>query len=329
MSKRDIIAIGGSLGAVDAVKRLCAGLPADLAAAVAIVVHVGAKGNNLLADIFDRHASIAVSTAIDGDLLQRGHVYVAPADRHLLVLDGKIRLGCGPRENMARPAIDPLFRSVALSFGPRAIGVLLTGLLNDGAAGLADLKRCGGVAVVQNPADALAPDMPIEALRVSDVDYRASIADIAPLLSELLQQDAPEPGPVPADIFLEVDIALGLRAADGDVIRRVGQVVPLSCPACGGVLSELRQAPPLRFRCQVGHSYTLDALSVEKEEAIDEALRVALRIIEERAVLNEKMAEDAQRRGLPRIAADSHTRARDCRRNADTLRRAVLGLSFS
>lgn len=167
-ARHDVIAIGGSLGSVDALKHLCAQLPADLPAAVLVVVHVCSLGKNLLADIFDRNSPLAVSTAEEGEPVHAGHVYVAPADRHLLTIDRSIRLGRGPRENMARPAIDPLFRSVGVEYGSRAIGLVLTGLLDDGAAGLSDLKRCGGLTMVQNPGDAAAPDMPLAALRSSE-----------------------------------------------------------------------------------------------------------------------------------------------------------------
>src|SRR6185437_13078920 len=170
------------------------------------VIHVGALGNDLLAGLLDAQSAISVSTATDGDVLRRGHAYVAPADHHLLVVDDVLRLGRGPRENLARPAIDPLFRSVGVSYGPRAIAVVLTGMLNDGASGLADLKRCGGITVVQNPTDAVASEMPWGALQASDVDYRAPLADMAELLAHLSSQEA-EPAPaVPEEIKLEIDI---------------------------------------------------------------------------------------------------------------------------
>jgi two-component system chemotaxis response regulator CheB len=177
------------------------------------------------------------------------------------VIDGVVRLGRGPRENMARPAIDPLFRSLGMSFGPRTIGVVLTGMLDDGAAGLADIKRCGGITVVQNPADAVAPDMPWGALRASEVDYRAPLSDMAGLLTKLAAQEAGPDVPVPDDIKAEVAIALG-RRSDTGVLTGFADPVALSCPGCGGVLSQIKR-PPHRFRCQVGHSYTAEALEVE------------------------------------------------------------------
>lgn len=324
MTRRDVVAIGGSLGAVEAVRTLCRALPADLGAAVAITLHVGAEGRNFLADIFDQDAAMPVRTAVEGEPFLRGRAYVAPADRHLLVIDGAIRLGCGPRENMARPAIDPMFRSLGAGYGPRVIGLVLTGMLDDGASGLADLKSCGGVTVVQGPRGAEAPDMPLAALRSADVDYRAPLPDLAALLARLVGEEAGPAPPVPEEIRLEVEIALGARPVTSDEIHRVAAPVPLSCPACGGVLSEVDRGPPLRFRCQVGHGFTGEALVTEKEGAVDEAMRVALRIIEERAVLAGKLAEDARRTGRFAAARASDERARESRRYEEVLRRAVL-----
>ncbi|MQW55040.1 chemotaxis protein CheB [Sinorhizobium meliloti] len=324
MSHRDVIALGGSLGAVAALKHLLGKLPANFAAAVFVVIHVGARGKDLLAEIFNAHSEIPVTTAVDGEVVERGHVYVAPADHHLLVIDGVIRLGRGPRENLARPAVDPLFRSVGLNYGPRSVAVVLTGMLNDGAAGLADLKRCGGVTVVQNPSDAVAPDMPMGALMASDVDYRAPLEGLAALLVELTGEEAGPPIPVPAEIRLEVDIALG-RQIGSETMLTIANPVPISCPACGGVLSQIKSWPPLRFRCQVGHAYTSEALAAESESAVDEALRVALRIIEERVTLSEKMAQDAHRSGFAAAAAANRRRANEGREHAETLRRAIIG----
>ncbi|MBV9826550.1 MAG: chemotaxis protein CheB [Alphaproteobacteria bacterium] len=326
MNRRDIIAIGGSLGAVSAVKQLCRDLPPDLAATLFIVIHVGARGNDLLAEIFDAQSAISVSTAVDGEILQRGHAYVAPADHHFLVLDNRVRLGRGPRENLARPAIDPLFRSVAVSYGSRAIAVVLTGLLDDGAAGLADIKRCGGVTVVQSPADAVAPDMPLGALRGSDIDYRAPLAGMAALLVTLAGEEAGPSVEIPDDIKSEVLIALG-RRSDTDVVAKFAHAVPLSCPACGGVLSEVNRSP-LRFRCQVGHAYTAEALAAEKEDSVDEAVRVALRIVEERIVLSEKMAQEARTTGRAAAAASYEERIGEFRAHARTLRRSIAGRSL-
>jgi two-component system, chemotaxis family, protein-glutamate methylesterase/glutaminase len=323
MSTRKMIAVGGSLGGIDAAKQLFAALPKDFPAAVFTTIHVGASGLNAIAEVLGSGSTIPVKTAVDGESVQVGQIYVAPADHHLLVLQNVVRLGRGPRENMARPAIDPMLRSVGISCGGSAIGVVLSGQLNDGAAGLADLKRCGGLAVVQNPSDAEAGDMPLAALNAVDVDYRAPAADLGALLMRLVEESAGPPIAPPAEIRLEVDIALG-RPVGTEATATIATPVPLTCPQCSGVLSEIKRGPPLRFRCQVGHAFTAEALEAERESTIDEAIRVSLRIIEERAVLMEKMAQDARRSGRTGVVPDYERRGHEYRAHADTLRRALL-----
>ncbi|KAA0687377.1 chemotaxis protein CheB [Neorhizobium sp. P12A] len=295
------MAIGGSAGSVQVIRQICRLLPADLHASVLIAVHVGAGNQNLLAGILDNGGPLPASTAVDGEPLREAAVYVAPAD-HYLVIDGRhIRLGRGPRENMARPAIDPLFRSAGISAGPGAIGVLLSGMLNDGASGLADLKRCGGVTVVQSPLDAIESEMPRTALLASDIDYRAPARDLATLLTRLVQEK-PDPALTPpASIALEVAIAMG-RPSNTPTVAQIADPVPLKCPGCGGTLSQIRRSP-LRFRCQVGHGYTAEALAHEQEGSVDEAVRIAVRVIGERVVLMEKLALDALQTGRNATAA--------------------------
>jgi two-component system, chemotaxis family, protein-glutamate methylesterase/glutaminase len=318
-----VIAIGGSAGAINGVREFCTTLTPDIPAAVCIVIHVGRRGRNLIAGLFDMQCALPVATAVDGELLKPGRAFVAPADRHLIVVEGTIRLGRGPRENLARPAIDPLFRSVGLSYGPRAIGVVLTGMLYDGAAGLADLKRCGGVTVVQDPADAVVPDMPLEALRASDVDYRVPLTLLGPLLTKLAHEPlGPAFEPPPDDIKLEVEIALG-RPVGTEQTLGFADPAPLSCPSCGGVLAEVRRRSPLRFRCQVGHAFTAEALAEEQEGTVDEALRVALRIVEERAVLTRKMAEEARQTGHRLSAASFEKRAEESASQVEIIRQAL------
>jgi two-component system chemotaxis response regulator CheB len=195
-------------------------------------------------------------------------------------------------------------------------------MLNDGAAGLADLKRCGGVTVVQNPIEATESEMPLAALAASDVDYQTPLADLGQLLGMLaVEPRAPSP-PAPEDIRLEVEIALG-RATGTEEMTRLANAVALSCPACGGVLSQMKRSPPLRFRCQVGHGYTGEALAAEQEDSVDEAMRVALRIVEERAVLTQKMAEEARRSGMRLSAASYERTSAQSRRHVETLREAL------
>jgi two-component system, chemotaxis family, protein-glutamate methylesterase/glutaminase len=322
-----IIAIGGSAGGIAAIKTMCGALTPDIPAAICIVIHVGARGHNLLADIFQERCPIPMETAVDGQKLQHGRAYVAAADHHLIVEEDVIRLGRGPRENLARPAIDPLLRSAGLSYGSRAIGVVLTGMLNDGASGLADLKRCGGITIVQNPIEAMEREMPLSALAASDVDYQTPIAELGALFKLLLAEPRGPSPPPPEDVRLEVEIALGRPTGTGEM-NRLAHPVALSCPACGGVMSQMRSAPPLRFRCQVGHAYTAETLSSEQEDSVDEAMRVALRIAEERAVLTQKMAEEARRGGLRHSAASYELTSAQSRRHVETLREALRSESW-
>jgi two-component system chemotaxis response regulator CheB len=317
-----VIAIGGSVGAIGAIQQLCQSLSPEAAAAICLVIHVGPMGRDHLADIFGHRCPIPFATAAEGEALKSGRAYVAPADRHLLILNGVIRLGRGPRENLARPALDPLFRSAGLSFGSRAIGVVLTGMLSDGAAGLSDLKRCGGVTVVQNPTDSEAPDMPLAALRASDVDYRVSLSDMGDLLMRLVGEPAGAGASCPEDIQFEVEIALGRPFGTHEAFQ-LGDPVPLSCPACGGVLSQIRRSSNLRFRCQVGHGFTAEALESQQEGSIDQALRVALRILEERALLTQKMADEARGRGRLLSAQSFEQRTKESREHVETLREAI------
>jgi two-component system chemotaxis response regulator CheB len=224
---------------------------------------------------------------------------------------------------MVRPAIDPLFRSAALHYGPRVIGVILSGLLSDGAAGLNAIKRCGGVALVQDPRDAIADEMPLRALEATTADLCVPGARIGDVLSDLARETAGVALPTPPEIRLEVEIAAGERSGS-DKLSPVAHPAALTCPSCGGVLSQINTGPPLRFRCQVGHAFTADSLAKEQEGRVDEALRVALRIIEERAELVQRMAEGGRRSGHRAVAGMYESRAAEYREYADMIRRVVL-----
>ena len=323
MTNRDIIVIGGSSGSTAPLRTILGALPADLAAAVFVVVHIPARSLGLLATVTAAAAHLPVHAARDGMLIAPGNIYLGVPDHHLIVRDGQMRLGRGPRENMARPSIDPLFRSAATAYGSRVIGVLLSGLLNDGAAGLEAIKRCGGIAIVQDPADAIADEMPLSGMAAVTVDLAVPSARLGDILSELVREAAGPRLPVPPEIRLEVDIAAGERI-DSEVLRRLADPAPLTCPHCSGVLSTIRDAKPLRYRCQVGHAFTAEVVAKQQENAVDEALRVALRIIEERAELVARMAQDGRNSGRPAVAEMYDERAAEYREYAETIRRAVL-----
>ncbi|GJE27821.1 chemotaxis protein CheB [Methylobacterium organophilum] len=323
MTNRDIIVIGGSSGALAPLRAILGSLPADLPAAVLVVVHMPTLGSGMLASLATGTCALPIRQAEEGMPVEPGTVYVAAPDTHLLLHDGHLRLGRGPRENLSRPAIDPLFRSAAVHYGPRVIGIVLSGLLSDGAAGLNAVRRCGGFTVVQDPQEATADEMPRRAMEATTVDLCVPSAKIGPTVVDLVHESAGAQVPVPDELRMEIDIATGGRI-DTARLARIADPAALTCPDCGGVLSQVKVGEPLRFRCQVGHAFTAEALAYEKEDRVDEALRVALRIIEERAELVQRMAEDGRRTGRRAVAEMYEARASEYRDYAETLRRAVL-----
>jgi two-component system chemotaxis response regulator CheB len=321
VAKRDIVVIGGSAGSNAALKQILGDLPADFPASIFIATHVPST-SDYLADAVARYSKLPVRAARDGQPIELGCIYVAVPDHHLLVIDGTVRLGDGPRENMTRPAIDPLFRSAALSYGPRAVGVVLSGMLNDGASGLWAIKACGGTAVVQHPLDATADQMPLAALETVTPDEVAPASELARVLTDIVAREAIEGASCPDTIELEVSIAAGARLGS-DALRQIADPSALSCPDCHGVLSEVREQQPLRYRCQIGHASTAEVLAARRDE-VNEALRVALRVMEERVTLVTRMAEDARRSGRSAVAELYEARAEEYGRYAETLRHAAI-----
>lgn len=323
-ARHDLVVVGTSAGGVEALQRLAADLPADFPAAVCVVQHVHAEGPGLLAPILDRAGPLPAAFPEDGDALQAGRIIVAPPDHHLLVKEGYVRVTRGPRENRCRPAIDPLLRSAAVAYGPRVVGVVLTGLLDDGASGLLAVQRCGGVTVVQDPDDAAYPDMPRSALQHVEADHVAPLRDLGGLLARLTQEPAVEAHDPPRDIRLEAEIA---ERAMSDIEKQneIGHPVPLSCPDCGGPLWEIDADEVRRYRCHVGHAYTGRSLLADQDEAAEEALWVALRTMEERARMLDSLSADERARGRERSARSYAQKADLSRTHADRIRSLLLG----
>ena len=322
MLRKDIVAIGGSAGSLAVLKRLLAELPEDFPATLFVAVHAPSQSPGYLTEALASVSNLPVERATDGRPIEPSRVYVAVPGRHLLIHGEVIRLGDGPRENMAKPAIDALFRSAALSYGGRAVGVVLSGMLNDGASGLNAIKACGGTAVVQHPLDAEADQMPLAALEAVAADEIASAANLGSILTAIVETAAGvsiEPSP---SIALEVRIAAGARLGSR-ALRMFADPSALSCPECHGVLSEVRGERPLRYRCQIGHAHTAESLASQTGE-LDEAMHVALRVMEERVTLVTRMAEDARTSGRMAIAELYTTRADEYARYADVIRGAAI-----
>lgn len=320
--KKDIVVVGGSAGAFEALRTVVAGLPGDLPASLFVVLHTAPDAPSLLSKLLSRSGPLPAHPASHEETFSPGRIYVAPPDRHLLLYDGHTLLSRGPRENRARPAIDPLFRSAAVELTTRVIGVLLSGYQDDGVAGLAAIRQCGGLTIVQSPGDALVSELPEAALRAVDVDYEVPAAEMAPLLRRLVAQTAGPPPEVPEGLRLEV---LLQHQVESELARshRLGQEVALGCPDCGGPLRQMDDKRVIRFRCAVGHALSAASLLDGQGREVERALWIALRTLEDRARLLRKMNEDMRGR-MPLTRIDSEIE--ECGRHADELRRLLARL---
>lgn len=283
------IFIGASAGGVHAMLDLAGDLQPDFPAPIFFVQHIGAHRSQLAALLTQRGPNLAVE-AREGDVPARGTIYVAPPDHHMVVEDGIIRLTRGPKEHHARPAIDPLFRSAALHYGPRAVGVVLTGGLDDGSAGLRAIKDCGGLAVVQDPGDAYEPSMPRAALAVVEADYVVPLASLAPLLQNLAAIP-PSLRNVDPPVALRQEYAAGSGTNSMQILKGIGDPSTFSCPDCGGVLFELHDKRPVRYRCHTGHAFSLRSLAHTQEQVTDSALWSSLRALQEKEAILRRLSE--------------------------------------
>jgi two-component system, chemotaxis family, protein-glutamate methylesterase/glutaminase len=285
-----VVAVGASAGGVEALTRLAQALPTDLPYAVLVVLHMPAGAPSVLARIIDRAGPVPAVTATDGARLEPGCIYVAVPDHHLLVEDHRVLLSEGPTENAYRPAINALFRSTALTFGPRAIGLLMSGVLDDGVLGLAAIRARGGTTLAQRPDDALYPTMPQNALNAGVVDHQVAAADVGALLKRLADRDIEEPKMEPdTNMELENRIAKGPRfdvTVDGEDL---GPPSGYTCPDCNGSLMALGHGS---FRCRVGHAWTSEALLDARDDEVEGALWIALRSLQEKATLSRRLARN-------------------------------------
>lgn len=327
MANRDIIAVGTSAGGVDALQFLAERLPPDLPASILVTIHLAKEFRSVLDEVLSRAGPLPASFAIDGERLRKGHIYIAPPDRHLLLEGERLLLGAGPRENNTRPAIDPMLRSVALCCGPRAVGVVLTGSLGDGASGLWAIEKCGGLSIVQDPSDAAFPDMPENALRIMKPDHVVRLKDLAPLLQSLAHQPAGEPVEAPQQIRFEVEIAKTGRSSM-DEMDRFGRRSVLACPDCHGVMWEIDEGDLIRYRCHVGHTYTAELMDVAVDDNLRRALASAIRALEEKVALARKLQKQALDRGHNLVQDTWEERVSEYQHELDIVRDAMLRMEL-
>jgi two-component system chemotaxis response regulator CheB len=298
MPNRDIIVMGASAGGIETLKVVLGGIPPDVPACILAVVHIPPSGGRALQRILSRASQLEVLAARHGEPLKHGRVYVGIGDHHLLVGDGVVQVTSGPRENGHRPAADPLFRSAAAYYGTRVIGVVLSGTLSDGTAGLLTVRRRGGLVVVQDPADAMYDGMPSSALEYAGADYVVASADMGRLLSRLALEDV-DPSQEAADDRLRKEVQI-MESGDGGLDEhQPGTPSPWPCPDCNGVLWAIEEGPVLRFRCRVGHAWAAESLLERQDEGVEAALWMALRALEDRADLSRTLAQAAQNDGRP------------------------------
>ena len=281
MAGRDILALGASAGGLKAICKLVAALPADLEAAVFVCMHVASDKPSQLPTILTRCGALPACHPTDGQQIERGRIYVAPPDHHLLVNEEVVRVVRGPQENRFRPAIDAMFRSAARAHGANVVGVVLTGYLEDGTVGLQAIKKCGGIVVVQDPEDAEHKAMPAHALRYVKVDHCAPLAEMPALLLRLLSEPAQKASmPVPEDVDVESNIAEQQMNTQEflENVESIGSRTTYACPRCNGSIWQIGKDDPLRFRCHVGHSFTQEYFWAEQTQNLENALWSAIRI---------------------------------------------------
>jgi two-component system, chemotaxis family, protein-glutamate methylesterase/glutaminase len=328
MRNRGIIVVGASAGGLQALQKLVGGLPADLPAAMFVVMHIAADSPGLLPAILNRSGPLSAAFAVDGEAFQPGRIYVAPPDHHLFLKAGWMRVSRGPKENGFRPAVDPLFRTAAQVYGPRVIGVILSGALDDGTYGLKLIKQQCGVAVVQHPEEALTPSMPLSAIQNVEVDHILTAAKMPPLIASLVEKSLreipamPDPNTIPEDVVEAGIDTLQQQSPNG-------KPTPYTCPECGGTLAQLMGDGPIRFRCHVGHGFTAQILLAEQSNGLEAALWGAVRTLDEAADLRRRVAEQMRQSQAHQIAQKYEQQAREAEQHSADIRQILLSDKMS
>lgn len=320
----DIIVVGASAGGVEALTRLVAGLPPEFAAAVLVVLHIRPDAPSALAAILQRSGPLPVVQAEEAQAIERGYIYVARPNRHLVVHRGGLAVDAGPRENGARPAIDVLFRSAARAYGRRVVGVVLSGTLHDGALGLAAIKMHRGVAIVQDPAEAMFRGMPDSALKSTAVDFCLPVADIPARLVALTHPAFEQESMNTSDREETVPTGHAADEPDGQVSPKLpNEASGLTCPECHGSLWELKDGAAFRYECRVGHTYSPGALLSDQGEAVEAALWSAVNSLQERAATLRRLQVSASAGAHPGFAERAELTERHAATLLDLLRRLI------
>lgn len=327
MEKKNIVVIGASAGGFEVIKKLFSLLPSDLNAALFIVWHMSAEVRGVLPNVLNRQKKILASNAIDGESISYNRIYVAPPDQHLLLEKGIIRVTRGPKENRFRPAVDPLFRSAAHHYGSRVIGIILSGALDDGTAGLWTIKNRGGTTIIQDPLEAEVPSMPQNALDAVEIDHCVGIEEMSLLLQKLVEQTADVSNEPDMEEIRKTNIENRL-ASQADVPEeeklQLGKFTPYACPECHGVLSAIRDGNIVRYRCHTGHAFSTDSLLASISENIEETLWGALRGLEESIILLNNLGDHFAHNNQSKLAALYFKKATEADNRAQLIRQVVF-----
>lgn len=325
-TKKDfrIVVLGASAGGISTILQILENFTPKVQAAFFVVVHSAFESGEDISNAWHRKTGLQVQLAENNMPIVAGNVYLSVPDQHFILQHDRIILATGPRENLFRPAIDVLFRSAAVSFGNRCIGILLSGRLNDGTAGLEALKKCGGITVVQDPSEAAFPDMPRYAIQAVDVDHVLESAAIYDKLVALLESPLPPSKEIPEYLRRETELASSIssQVATEDYL---GEQVPTSCPSCGGPLWEMDEHVSgfPRFRCHVGHAFSREALLAGQDRSLEKAMWLSLRTLEEKQKLMDRIVRDYRDRGLNRLAESYESKLSEIATNIKSIRRIM------
>jgi two-component system chemotaxis response regulator CheB len=324
---RDIVVIGASAGGVSALLELVKALPADFPAPIFVVLHVGPDSPSILPQLMNSVSAMKARHPHNGETVEPGVVYVAAPDHHLLLEGNTVLVTRGPKENRFRPSIDALFRSAAYTYGPRVIGVVLTGYLDDGTSGLWSVQRMGGLTVVQNPADAEHPSMPTNALEYVKPDHLVPLAQLGPLLVRLTTERAPGKPHLPAAQLdlLRIELTIAKQGGGFELgIIDQGKLTPFTCPDCHGALTQLIEGKLIRYRCHTGHAYTVSALLSEVTQSVESMLYQSMRGLEETSMLLQNLGTHYTENHEPAVANLFYQKAENAGKQARIIHDSIL-----
>jgi len=322
-----IICIGASAGGLNAINELVTQLPANLNAAVLMVIHLSkAAIGDMLLERIRKGSRLPCQIGRHGDVIAPGQVYIAAPDTHMLIRNDTIIVGHGPPENRFRPSIDVLFRSAAASAGERVIGIVLTGLMNDGTAGMMAIKQCGGYCIVQDPHEAEYPAMPLSVLENMEVDHCVSLKEMGSIIEKITQEPIADRSVSPPQVIIESRLS-EIAATEVEEVSRLGKKTLLACPDCGDRLWVVKKGWVKHYRCHVGHSYSERDLVVKQSKKIESAMWTAVRMMEERKLLINRLAKENNDRGLRQLSRTYEEQGRQLEEHITRLKELIFGIN--